>query len=74
MYVVRHARKKITITVEKIRTFEEFLCGDERPLKEQRADHIVGEGFEVRLPKGHIQKGQLIDVCVEVADCRTSTY
>ena len=47
VYVVRHARKKITITVGKIRRFEEFLCeGDERPLEEQRADLIVAEGFE----------------------------
>ena len=41
-------------------------------------DPIVGEGFEVRLPKGtYILQGQSVDVCVEVEDyckCEVTTY
>ncbi len=76
--VTAYCGEEITITVGKIRTFEEFLCeGDERPLEEQRADPIVGEGFEVRLPKGHIEEGESIDMCLEVADyhkCSSISY
>jgi len=76
--ITSYCGEEITITVGKIRTFEEFLCeGDERPLEEQRADPIVAEGFEVRLPKGKVQERELIEVCVKVVDdrkCEVTTY